>query len=108
MIEQFERGGRLYAVIVSHKYTQPGISFFTSNELSQQLAYMKHPAGKTIKAHVHKPVSRNVLFTQETLFIKAGKLRVDFYDENQDYLESRILGAGDVILLVEKISKCTR
>ena len=32
--------------------------------------------------------------------IKKGKLRVDFYDEYEDYLESRIIGAGDVILLV--------
>ena len=34
------------------------------------------------------------------LFIKRGKLRVDFYDEYEDYLESRILNPGDVILLV--------
>ena len=32
--------------------------------------------------------------------IKKGKLRVDFYDDYKDYLESRILNAGDVILLV--------
>lgn len=38
--------------------------------------------------------------TQEVLFIKKGKLRVDFYDDNEQYLESRILEAGDVILLV--------
>ena len=33
------------------------------------------------------------------MFIKKGKLRVDFYDEDQTYLESRILKTGDVILL---------
>jgi mannose-6-phosphate isomerase-like protein (cupin superfamily) len=33
------------------------------------------------------------------LFIKRGRLRVDFYDNDQKYLESRILQAGDVILL---------
>ncbi len=38
--------------------------------------------------------------TQEVLFIKKGKLRVDFYDDYEDYLESVILEAGDVILLV--------
>jgi hypothetical protein len=48
---------------------------------------------------VHNPVPREVHFTQEVLFLKRGKLRVDFYDEHQNYLESRILGAGDVILL---------
>ena len=38
--------------------------------------------------------------TQEVLFIKKGVIRVDFYDEYEDYLESRDLYAGDIILLV--------
>lgn len=33
------------------------------------------------------------------LFVKAGLIRVDFFDEGKSYLESRIIGAGDVILL---------
>ena len=31
--------------------------------------------------------------------LKRGRLRVDFFDNDQQYLESRILEAGDVILL---------
>ncbi|HVD61867.1 MAG TPA: hypothetical protein VNC11_13425, partial [Gemmatimonadaceae bacterium] len=55
--------------------------------------------GKTIDPHVHNPVSRNVHYTQEVLFIKRGKIRVDFYDNDRNYIESRILEGGDVILL---------
>lgn len=61
---------------------------------------MHHPTGKVIDAHVHNLVYRNVVFTQEVLIIKKGILRVDFYDEYEDYLESRDLYAGDIILLV--------
>jgi mannose-6-phosphate isomerase-like protein (cupin superfamily) len=99
MIETLKSGDQLLAIIISGKFREPGIHFFTSNDLSQQLAYMRHPAGKVIDPHVHNPVSRNVHFTQEVLLIKSGKLRVDFYDNDQEYLESRILEAGDVILL---------
>ena len=99
MIETLKTGDQLLAVIVSGRFREPGIHFFTPNDLSQQLAYMRHPAGKVIDPHVHNPVSRNVHFTQEVLFIKKGKLRVDFYDNDQRYLESRILEEGDVILL---------
>jgi hypothetical protein len=53
-----------------------------------------------IQPHVHNPVIREVTHTQEVLFIKNGKLRVDFYNDQQEYLDSRILEAGDVILLV--------
>lgn len=92
---------RLLGLIVSASFNQPGIHFFTPNQLSQQLAYMRHPAGKVIQPHVHNAVPREVHFTQEVLVLKAGKLRVDFYTEQKEYLESHILQAGDVILLVE-------
>ena len=100
-IEKIEHDGEMLALIVRDEYSKPGLSFFTPHELSQQLAYMKHPAGKVIDAHVHKPVERSVAYTQETLFIKRGRLRVDFFDENQNYLKSRELKAGDVILLIK-------
>ncbi len=100
MIENITYHNQLLALIVSQRFNEPGIHFFTPNELSQQLAYMHHPAGKVIQPHVHNPVQREVQYTQEVLFIKTGKLRVDFYNDQQDYLESRILEAGDVILLV--------
>lgn len=88
------------AIIVYNNFEQSGVHFFTSNELSQQLAYMNHPKGKLIDPHVHNPVKREVQYTQEVLFIKSGKLRVDFYSDSQVYLESRILSKGDVILLM--------
>jgi hypothetical protein len=61
---------------------------------------MRHPKGKAISPHIHNPVARKVLYTQETLFIKKGKLRVDFYDNDKIYFESRILRDGDVLFLV--------
>lgn len=100
MIENITYHNQLLALIVSHRYNEPGIHFFTPNELSQQLAYMHHPVGKIIQPHVHNPVTREVQYTQEVLFIKRGKLRVDFYNDQKEYLESRLLEGGDVILLV--------
>jgi mannose-6-phosphate isomerase-like protein (cupin superfamily) len=99
-VEHVEFDGQLLAIIVRQTFRTPGIHFFTSPDLSQQLAYMHHPAGKRIEAHIHNPVSREVSLTQEVLLIRRGRLRVDFYDAGKRYLESQILGAGDVILLV--------
>ena len=101
MIEEITHNNHLLALIISHKFNDPGVHFFTEDNLSQQLAYMRHPAGKVIEPHVHNPVLREVHYTQEVLFIKKGKLRVDFYSEEQEYLESRVLETGDVILLIQ-------
>ena len=99
-IEEIRKKNKLLAMIIRNDYTCEGVDFITPNEFSQQLAYMHHPVGKKIDAHVHNLVHRNVVMTQEVLFIKKGVLRVDFYDDYEDYLESRDLHAGDIILLV--------
>jgi len=99
MIQHIEHGGICMATILRTGYSKDGIEFLTPNNYSQQLGYMNRPTGYVIPPHVHNPVPREVLFTKEVLFIKSGKVRADFYDENQLYLESRILNAGDVILL---------
>lgn len=101
MTKKIVYDNQLLAVIISNKYSEPGIHFFTPDEFSQQLAFMKHPVGKIIQPHVHNPVQREVHFTKEVLFIRKGKIRVDFYTDQQLYIESYILETGDTILLSE-------
>jgi len=101
MIQEIKHNSQLLAIIISNKYSEPGIHFFTPADFSQQLAFMKHPVGKLIQPHVHNQVQREVHFTKEVLFIRTGKLRIDFYTDQQNYIDSRILETGDVILLSE-------
>jgi mannose-6-phosphate isomerase-like protein (cupin superfamily) len=101
MIEKFIHNNDTFAIIVRKDFNNTGINFFTPNDYSQQLAYMSHPVGKEIQPHIHKKVQREVNYTQETLFIRKGKLQVDFYTDEQEFLESRILQSGDVILLIK-------
>lgn len=97
--EQIHHGGVLLALIVRAEFQAPGAHFFTPGHLSQQLAHMQHPAGHVIAAHRHNAIAREVMQTQEVLILRRGRLRIDFYDEQGDYLESRELEAGDVVLL---------
>ncbi|MDP3996389.1 MAG: hypothetical protein Q8P86_01695 [bacterium] len=99
MIEKIIHRNRLIAVILRSNFEQDGVTFFTDNDSSQQLGYMNRPEGYTIPPHRHNLVEKKITSTQETLFIKSGNVRVDFYDEEQNYLESRVLLKGDVVLL---------
>lgn len=99
-IEEITKDAKILALIIRDGYTCEGVDFITPDEYSQQVAYMHHPAGKVIDAHIHNLVHRDVVLTQEVLFIKRGILRVDFYDEYEEYLESKNLYPGDIILLV--------
>ncbi|MBF0176869.1 MAG: hypothetical protein HQL63_08485 [Magnetococcales bacterium] len=89
----------LYGIIVRYHYDREGVSFFTPDDFSQQLAFMKHPEGRIIKPHFHNRHPREVNYTQEVLFIRKGRLRVDFYNGEQEYFKSYILETGDVLLL---------
>jgi hypothetical protein len=99
MIEEIHCDKRLLALIIRAEFRKDGIEFFTPDNFSQQLGYMNRPAGYVIPPHVHNPVTREVHYTKEVLYIKTGKVRADFYSDSQEYLESLILTQGDVVLL---------
>lgn len=99
MLEQIKNNQQILAIIIHANYHTDGIEFFTPGEFSQQLGYMNRPKDYIISPHVHNLVERKVDMTQEVLVVRSGKVRVDFYDDDRKYLESRIIKTGDIILL---------
>jgi hypothetical protein len=99
--EEIIDGEAVLAVILRASFCEPGVHFFSRGEFSQQLGFISHPAGHAIAPHVHNAVPREVLYTQEALFIRCGTVRVDLYRQDRTFVTSRILESGDVILLVE-------
>jgi len=99
MIDRIAHKDQELAIIIRSSFSKDGIEFFTPDDFSQQLGYMNRTKGYVIPPHRHNLVPREVILTQEVLLIKSGKVRVDFYDDDQNYLQSAILLKGDVILL---------
>ena len=99
MIEHVKDGSDVIAMIVRAGFRKDGIEFFTPDSFSQQLAYMNRPEGYRIQPHIHNEVHREVFLTQEVLFIKSGKVKVDFYDNDRKPIREMTLEAGDVLLL---------
>ena len=99
MIERIVHDGQTIAVLIGKNYRKEGIEFLTPNDFSLQIGHMTRPVGYRVVPHAHNPVPRHTIGTQEALFIKSGRIRIDFYAFDQTYLESRELGAGDILLL---------
>ena len=99
MIHEIRDGEKLLAIVIPHDFDEPGLTFFTPDTFSQQLAYMNHKKTTKIAPHIHNAVSREVVYTQEVLIIRSGKVRVDFYDDQKKYVKSCVLVSGDVVLL---------
>jgi hypothetical protein len=98
-IESIVDGLEPIALIIRADFDSEGLHFFTPDSFSQQVAYMKHPKGKFIEPHVHNLVPRHVLYTQEVLFVRKGRIDVKLYSSKKTFLASRELQSGDLILL---------
>jgi len=98
-IEQIQYEDKTLAIILRHEFQKDGIEFLTPSDFTQQLGYMKREKDYIIKPHVHNTFNRSITHTKEVLFIKSGKVRVDFYSDDKVYFKSIELIKGDVILL---------
>lgn len=98
-IEKIYNGEQFLGLIIRKDYHDEGIQFLTDDLAPQQIGYMNRAKGYVIAPHVHNIVPRTVNITQEVLVIQRGKVRVDYYDDNQKYLESRIAYEGDILYL---------
>jgi len=98
-IETITYGLEPIALIIRAEYDEPGIKFFTPANFSQQVAFIRHPSGHKIQAHVHNLQLRQVLYTQEVLFLRRGKVKIHLYSSDRKPIGSHILNSGDLILL---------
>ncbi len=99
MIEEIRSQGNLLALILRFEYNSEGIQFFTPNHFSQQLGYMNQPKGFVIQPHIHNFVNRDVQLTQEVLFIKSGRVKMDIFNLEKEFIQSTVLNKGDTVLL---------
>ena len=77
-----------------------GLNFFSQDGDFIQVGVWGYGAGKELKAHIHNEVSREVLWTQEVLFVRSGKLRARIYNTKEELIEQRVVSAGDIIILL--------
>jgi len=100
MLERIVNNEDLLAIIIYKDFSCSGAEFLTQDSAPMQVGVMCHPQGHRLPPHIHIPCERRIQDTQEVLFIRKGKVQVDFYDKEETFLESRIAGVGDVIVLI--------
>lgn len=99
MIEELHYEGKLLAIFVRSDFHVDGIRFVTSDDSPQQLGFMSRHAGYKIQPHIHLPRNSLISATYEVLIVKSGLVRIDFYNDDELYIESRTIATGDVVLL---------
>lgn len=99
-IERIEFNHENLAVIVRPRFHQDGLQFVTPEDAIIQMGYMSYAKGKKIEAHMHKPFRRETFGTQEVIFVKKGKVQVEFFSNQREHVSSKILEANDWLVLL--------
>ena len=100
-MEKIENGGRLLAIIWREADWTPGLNFPTPENLFIQAGCWQYPAGKSLAAHRHNIYPRDVSQTQEMVYVKRGRMRVDIYDEGSEPLKQFVLEQGEFAVLAD-------
>jgi hypothetical protein len=77
-----------------------GLSFFSHDDDFIQVGTWGYDKGKELKAHIHNDVKREIIRTQEVLFVKQGRLRANIFDSSEKKVTELVLEQGDVIALL--------
>jgi len=94
-----KKGDKIMAIIFRKSSSGKGSMFLTPNEYTLQVGLLQHPKGTILKDHRHNPkIKYNVDTTQEFLFIENGKVKVKFFDDEWNLIDTTILNAGDFML----------
>lgn len=100
-IQEIKQGELVLArYIPSSAAWSGGLNFFSPDGDFIQVGTWSYEAGKELKAHIHNEVKREVLWTQEVLFVRRGKLRARVYDTEENLVSQIEVSAGDVIILL--------
>ncbi len=100
MIETIAWNETPLAYIVHHDGRPEQTAFYTPPEATLQVGHIVYLAGGEITRHVHLPVERRIDTTGEVLVVQDGACEVDIFTDDRQLVATRVLRAGDVMVVV--------
>lgn len=94
------------ATIIRDNYKPDKTTFVTPDSYYQQAGFVVYPQGGKVKRHSHLPLQRHLVGTPEALMVRKGKVEVDLFSLDKEFLGTWTLDQGDLILLVAGGHSC--
>ena len=98
--EKIMDGDLILAIVIRDADWEERLNFISSDEDYQQVGIWGYNKGRKLAPHIHLIAPREVLRTQEVVFVKEGRIRADIYTEKGNFLKSIELEKGDTIILL--------
>ncbi len=100
-LEVYDNEKNLLALKVILDLQQNDKEFHTSNEQSFQLGTFNLQKGEKLERHVHLENERTIYNTSEVILVTKGKLLVEIFDKNKNFISEQIINAGELILFLQ-------
>jgi hypothetical protein len=99
-VEAIGREGKVFAYVMRDAPGEKKTTFLTPDESIQQVGFVVHPAGAEVRRHYHLPLERSIVGTPEVLVVRQGRCEMDVYDDQQEFVCTRELETGDIMVMV--------
>lgn len=101
-MKQIESEGKIFARVIRQAETlEPGLNFFSEDDENVQISIWNHENTKVLDSHVHKPIVRETIGTQEVVYVIKGKLHFDIYDNSGLLIAEDNLLKGDILICIQ-------
>ena len=83
------------------EWEKGGLNFYSEDNEFIQVGTWGYDSGKELLAHAHNNVERTVNITQETLYIRRGRIKVRIYNLKLELIAEWEAGEGDIMILMQ-------
>jgi quercetin dioxygenase-like cupin family protein len=98
-MEILDLNGKLIAKVISTAQgVNKGLNFYSEPNDLLQVAVWAHPKGQSLSSHKHLMVERRTSGTAEVIFVIAGSIHFDVYDDENTLLSEGKLVKGDILI----------
>lgn len=89
-------GEKISCIIYRNDDWVEGLNFITPNEMFIQVGSWWYDEGKLLQKHVHNDFDRTASRTQESVYIRKGRMRVRLYTEELEEFKDFVMEEGDL------------
>jgi quercetin dioxygenase-like cupin family protein len=100
-VEAIQHEGRTFARLMRGGEWSEGLQFFSDDSDFLQVGKWSYPAGKELPAHYHNEVPRQVLKTQEVVYVVSGALEAHILTASGELVTKLHLSAGDLLVVLD-------
>ncbi|HEV7666695.1 MAG TPA: hypothetical protein VGQ62_24390 [Chloroflexota bacterium] len=100
MIETIQDDGVVLAYVIRGGTAPTKTTFLTPDDCNLQVGHVVYPAGGEIARHIHLPIERHLVGSNEVLVMQQGRCSVDVYTADQRLVATRELQVGDIVIAV--------